>query len=129
MKALITLVLILGLYLLGKAVFEKFQADQQKSNPQQEIKAKVLEGLPPQFEPSLEAAQAQGAPALRDWLRKYGQYASDPRLADIQLDYVVLVSRSDPVEARQLFRAVKHRTPKTSPVYNRIERLDPTYGK
>lgn len=129
MKALITLVLIVGLYLLGKAMFEGYQAQERKKNPQQQnTTAKVLDGLPSQFEDSLAAAQAQGAPALKAWLAKYGQYARDPRLAEIQLDYVVLVSRTNPTEARQFFQAVKQRTPKTSPLYERVKRLEPTYG-
>ena len=129
MKALITLVLIVGLYLLGKAMFEGYQAQERKKNPQlQNATPNVLEGLPSQFEESLAAAQAQGAPALKAWLAKYGQYARDPRLAQIQLDYVVLVSRTNPAEARQFFQAVKQRTPKTSPLYERVKRLEPTYG-
>jgi hypothetical protein len=129
MKALITLVLIIGLYLLGKAMFEGYQAQERKKNPQQnEAEANVLEGLPPQFEPSLEAAQSQGAPALKEWLHKYGQFARDPRLANIELNYVVLVSRSDPAEAKRIFQAVKGRTPKSSPVYERVKRLESTYG-
>jgi hypothetical protein len=128
MKALIILVLIVGIYFLGKVISDKYQENQRKANPPQETKANVMEGLPPQFEESLAAAQAQGAPALKAWLQKYGQYAQDPRLADIQLDYVVLLSRSNPAEARQLFQAVKRRTPKTSPVYQRVKRLEKTYG-
>jgi hypothetical protein len=133
MKALITLALIVGLYLLGKAMFEGYQAQERRKNPQQQNTgagpaASVLEGLPPQFEESLAAAQAQGAPALKAWLGKYGQFARDPRLADIQLDYVVLVSRTNPAEAKQFFRAVQSRTPKTSRVYERVKRLEPTFG-
>jgi hypothetical protein len=52
----------------------------------------------------------------------------DPRLAEIELNYVVLVSRTNPSEAKQVFQAVKKRTPKTSPLYDRIKRLDATYG-
>ena len=129
MKALITLALMIGLYLLGKTMFEGYQAQERKKNPQQQnATANVLEGLPPQFEASLATAQAQGAPALKAWLAKYGQYARDPRLAEIQLDYVVLVSRTNPAEAKQFFQAVKQRTSKTSPLYERVKRLEPTYG-
>ena len=129
MKALITLALIIGLYLLGKAIVDGYQAQERKKNPQQQKTATVLEGLPPQFEESLAAAQGQGAPGLKAWLQKYGRYASDPRLADIQLDYVVLVSRTDPSEAKRFFQAVRSRTPKTSPVHQRVKRLEPTYGQ
>ena len=129
MKVLITLVLIIGLYLLGKGMFEGYKEHERQKDPKQQNISNVLEGLPPQFEESLAAAQAQGAPALKAWLQKYGQYARDPRLAEIQLDYVVLVSRTNPAEAKQFFQAVKNRTPKTSPVYERVKRLEPTYGQ
>jgi hypothetical protein len=113
---------------LCKSVFDQYKAKQQ-ANSGQNATASVLEGVPPQFEQSLQIAQSQGAPALRAWLQQYGRYASDPRLAEIQLDYIVLISRSNPAEAKQLFQAVKNRTPKSSPVYDRIKRLEATYGK
>lgn len=127
MKALITLALIIGLYLFGKSIMDQYQAKQDKNNPGKNA-PKVLDGLPPQFEDSLQTAQTKGASALKDWLQKYGQYAQDPRLAEIQLNYVVLLSRSNPAEARKLFQAVKRRTPKTSPVYERVRKLESTYG-
>ena len=129
MKVLITLVLIIGLYLLGKGMFEGYQKQERAKDPKQQNTSNVLEGLPPQFEESLAVAQAQGAPALKAWLQKYGHYARDPRLAEIQLDYVVLVSRTNPAEAKQFFQAVKNRTSKTSPLYDRVKRLEPTYGQ
>src|SRR3954466_13893553 len=87
-----------------------------------------LEGMPPNFEPTPRAAQAQGAHALKAWLERYAPYIQDPKLAAIQLDYVVLVSRSDPAEAKRFCQAVKRRIPKNSPVYQRIQRLDSTFG-
>ena len=128
MKALITLVLIFGLYLLSKSISTQYKAKQQKENPTKAAPANVLEGLPEQFEASLQEAQSQGAPALKAWLQKYRRYVRDPRLAEIELAYVVLVSRTNPAEAKQVFRSVKQRTPKTSPVYERVKRLDSTYG-
>lgn len=126
LKTLITLALIIGVYLVGKSILGEYKAKQQReSAPAAPL---VMEGLPPELEASLQAAQSQGAPALRDWLEKYGQHARDPRLAEIQLTYVVLVSRTDPAEAKRLFQAVKRRTPKSSPVYEKIQRLDSTYG-
>ena len=132
MKALITLALIAGLYLFGKAIFDQYKAKQQK----EEAAAKAatgpvggLEGMPSNFEPSLQAAQAQGATALKAWLDRYSSYVHDPRLAAIQLDYVVLVSRSNPAEAKRVFQHVKQRVPKSSPVYERVKRLDTTYGQ
>jgi hypothetical protein len=52
---------------------------------------------------------------------------SDPRLAAIELDYIVLIGSTNPQEARRLFTAVKQRTPPNSPIYERVKRLEKTY--
>ena len=52
---------------------------------------------------------------------------SDPRLAAIELDYIVLISSTNPQESRRLFSLVKQRTPTNSPVYPRVKRLEKTY--
>jgi hypothetical protein len=114
MKALIILVMAFAVYWVGKSVFDQYKAK--------------LDGLPPQFEASLQHAESQGAPALKTWLQRNRKYVRDPRLAEIELNYVVLVSRMNPAEAKQVFQSVKKRTPKTSPLYDRIKRLDATYG-
>jgi hypothetical protein len=132
MKALITLALIVGVYLFGKAIFDQYKAKQQKEEAAAKgvyVPADGLEGMPANFEASLQAAQAQGAPALKAWLERYASHIQDPKLAAIQLDYVVLLSRSDPAEAKRIFLAVKQRVPKNSPVYERVKRLDVTYGR
>jgi len=129
MKALITLVLVFAVYWVGKSVFDQYKAKQAKDNPPAEAqKSTQLDGLPAQFEASLQHAESQGAPALKAWLQRNRKYVRDPRLAEIELNYVVLVSRTNPSEAKQVFQAVKKRTPKTSPLYDRIKRLDATYG-
>jgi hypothetical protein len=51
----------------------------------------------------------------------------DPRLAWIELDYVVMLSPSDPVEAKKLFAQIKKRTPADSPIMPRIRSLEKTY--
>jgi hypothetical protein len=132
MKALITLALIVGIYLFGKSIFDQYKAKQQKEEAAAKgayTPADGLEGMPANFEPSLQAAQAQGAQALKMWLERYASHIQDPKLAAIQLDYVVLLSRSDPAEAKRIFRLVKQRVPKNSPIYERVKRLDATYGQ
>ena len=126
MKALITLGLIVAVYLLCKGIINQYEAKQQRMN--EPPKPAVLDGLPLEYEASLAEAQSRGATALREWLTKYGHNARDPRLAEIQLDYVVLLSRSNPTEAKQLFNAIRRRTPKSSPLNDRIKRLEPAYG-
>lgn len=128
MKALITLVLIAGLYLLGKSIMTQYKAKQAKESPDQPAVVTQLEGVPPHLEQSLQNASAAGAPALKTWLQHNRKYCRDPRLAQIELDYVVLVSRTNPAEAKQVFQSVKRRTPKTSPVYERVQKLNATYG-
>ncbi len=132
MKALITFLLVAGIYLFGKSIYDQYKVKQHK----EEAAAKAatgpadgLEGMPSNFEPSLQAAQAQGAPALRAWIERYGSHIQDPKLAAIQLDYVVLVSRSNPAEAKRIFQAVKPRIQKGSPLFDRVKRLDETYGQ
>jgi len=87
----------------------------------------TLTGLPANLESSLQAAQKQGAAGLKNWLKRYRPYVSDPRLAAIELDYLVLISSTAPQEARQIFASVKQRTPTNSPVYPRIKQLEKTY--
>lgn len=133
MKALITLALLFGIYFFGKSIYQQAKVKQA----QEEAAAKGepagpadgLEGMPPQFQASYDAAAAQGATALKTWLDRYRSHIRDPKLAAIELDYVVLVSRSNPNEAKRVFRAVKARVPPTSPVYERVKRLDATYGR
>jgi len=128
MKALITIVLILGLYWVGRSISNQYKAKQAKENPVQAASAAQLEGMPSQLEASLQAAEAKGAPILKAWLQHNRKYIRDPRLAEIELNYVVLVSRTNPQEAKQVFQSVKRRTPKNSPVYERVKRLEATYG-
>ena len=104
MKALITIVLILGLYWVGRSISNQYKAKQAKENPVQAAPAAQLEGMPSQLEASLQAAESKGAPILKAWLQHNRKYIRDPRLAEIELNYVVLVSRTNPQEAKQVFQ-------------------------
>jgi hypothetical protein len=86
-----------------------------------------LPGLPPYLEASLTAAQSQGVEALGKWLVTWGKHVQDPRLAWIELDYVVLLNLKDHKAARQKFLEVQARVPPGSPVYERIQKLAPAY--
>src|SRR5437667_5813413 len=75
---------------------DKFLLENEGTEDKTKPKAPaVLPGLPPNFEASLEAAQKEGAPGLKRWLDRYRSYVQDPRLASIELDYVVLVANSN----------------------------------
>jgi hypothetical protein len=111
--------------------------NEQETQKKQEAAAKVigdnLPGMPyeyetrQQMEKSLKIAESQGATAMRNWLKAYGDKVKDPRKAWIELDYCQLVAREDTPEAKRVFAEVKARTTKTSPVWPRIEQMSRTY--
>ena len=84
-------------------------------------------GMPPALESSLAAAKTKGASEFKKWLRQYRRYVQEPRLSEIELDYVVMAGRSDPAEARRVFANVRKRNGKSSPLADRIQRLSKTY--
>ncbi len=131
MKFIINVVLLIAaLYAANWAYnyWEDFKAhhptDGEQASPEQ---SKNLPGLPPAYEASLAAAKEHGAVGLAEWLRRYRSAAADPRLAEIELDYVVLLNQSNPMEARRIFATVKQRTPTNSPIYPRVKQLARAY--
>ena len=131
MTKLITILIILVVIWVGRQIYinweqvrgEKAAAGEQVAvaNPQQ------LEGMPPQLEASLQAAERAGAAGLRSWLNTHGRMVRDPRRAWIELDCCVMLALDNPAEAKRLFAAIKQRTPASSPVYPRIKQLERTY--
>jgi hypothetical protein len=105
----------------------KNEEESEKKAAATALQPTTLPGMPYQLQPMLEAAQKQGVNGLRNWLKVYGSKIEDPRKAWIQLDYVELVSREDPAEAKRIFADVKSRTPKTSLIMPRIKKLEKTY--
>ncbi len=87
-----------------------------------------LPGLPPYLETSLAQAQTEGVEALGKWLKTWGRQVQDPRLAWIELDYVVLLNLKDRRAAIEKFNEVKARVPTDSPVHERILKLQPAYA-
>jgi hypothetical protein len=88
-----------------------------------------LPGLPSYLEASLAAAQSQGVEALGKWLDTWAKHVQDPRLAWIELDYVVLLNLKDHKAARQKFLETQARIPPGSPIYERIQKLAPAYER
>ena len=110
--------------------YDEVQRNEESARRQEAATAVIpanLPGVPYGLESSLEAAQTGGGEVLGNWLKTYGPSLQDPRKAWIELDYVLLLSRENPAEARRLFAAVKQRTPESSPVYSRIKKLEKTY--
>jgi hypothetical protein len=132
-KALIIITIIVAVALGGWQLFEYWEKIQnEKETKQKEAAASVvnpdaLPGLPQGWDSSLKAAEQGGAGALGNWLKTYGRGVQDPRKAWIELDYVLMITRDNPQEAKRLFAEVRDRTPPTSPVWPRIHDLEKSY--
>lgn len=87
----------------------------------------AIPGLPASLEPSLARAKQQGPAALKIWLDRNRHLVQDPRLADIELDYILLLGARNFTEAKALFAKVRARTPATSPIYPRVQQLQRHY--
>ena len=137
MRQFLALLLIIGAIWGGKQLFNYWETVKAKKETEDRggapppasapAASAVLPGLPANLDASLQAAQKQGVAGLKNWLNLYRSYVSDPRLAAIELDYIVLISSTNPQEARRLYAVVKQRTPTNSPVYPRIKQLERTY--
>ena len=132
MKILIILLLIIGVVLgIQKLIthYDSVKSRQEvgKTRETQVVAPATMPGLPASMEASLASAKSQGRLALKQWLKDYRSYITDPRLADIELDLVVLTGGQNFQEAKKLFHAVKARTPTNSPVYPRIQQLERNY--
>jgi hypothetical protein len=134
MTRLISILLVLAAVWVGFKLFHYWQTVRdEKEDAERKAAAAIiksgeqLSGMPYQLEGSLRTATENGAIGLRNWLSAYAGSVQDPRLAWIELDYCVMASRSHPAEAKQVFAAVKERTPTNSPVYYRIRQLEKTF--
>ncbi len=134
MKQLFTILIILGVFYGLKELLFRFETIQKREGASESAtaeparpRAAALPGLPPSLEGPHQTAEKLGPEGLKNFLIAYRPSIRDPKLADIELDYVILVSRHDPAEARRVFKAVKDRTPTFSPIYPRIRSLEKTY--
>lgn len=133
LKAIITIAIAFALYWLGKSVFTEYKTKEENAREAEAreeagLGSDGLAGMHRSLEPSLNAAASRGPEALKDWLDRYGPRVRDPKLADIQLDYAVMLARQDPAQASRLYHAVKRRVPENSPIYPRVKRLEATFG-
>jgi hypothetical protein len=116
-------------------VWEKYSTEKDLQEQQAAAVANVvpeqLPGMPvgweENFQKANDAAKNGDVRALHDWLKAHGQQVDDPRRAWIELDYMVMISKTDPQEAKAIFDSVKDRTPQDSLVYPRIKQLEKTY--
>jgi hypothetical protein len=127
MKPFIIIFIVVGIAFGGWKIWDYWKTKEAEEMGSGGSRPEQLGGLPYQLEDSLTKAQAGGVKTLKAWLDTYGKAVQDPRLASIQLDYVLLIGRENPVEARRIFAEVKKRTPSSSPVYPRVKQLELTY--
>ncbi len=131
MKALISLV-VLGLIALGfYKAWEAWELKQTSAEVEKNatINPARLQGMDFKIEPMYREAQSKGAYGLRDFIDRYKgtQFLEDPKLAWIELDYALLLSVSDPPEARKVFNRVRARINSGSPVYARMKSLEKSF--
>jgi hypothetical protein len=136
MKALITIFIILAavyVFLKIVGVYDRSVNPQSApvhtaaAAPGTAVSGESLPGLPAYLEASLAQAQREGPEALGKWLKTWSRQVQDPRLAWIELDYVVLLNLQSHREARERFLQVAGRIPPESPVAERIRKLAPAY--
>ena len=132
-KGLIVIAIVVVVALGGWQMFEywdKVQNDkltEEKNAASAVVNPDSLGGLPYALNDSLKAAQQKGATALGNWLKAYGANVQDPRKAWIQLDYVLLITRDNPQEAKRVFSEVRDRLAPSSPVWPRLHELEKSY--
>ena len=131
-KILTILILVAGIYCgyhlylyWGKVKVGEDLVKQE--TPAEEIHPENLPGMPERLAGSYQVAQRQGPATLARWLTAYCNQVQDPRRAWIELDYCAMIARDDPAEARRIFALVKDRTPPSSPLWPRIQKLEKSY--
>jgi hypothetical protein len=130
MKVLISILIVIGVVLVGVKLFNYWEDVGTEKIAQQKaatVSPTSLAGLPQKLEASLQQAQQAGARDLKKWLEAHRREVQDPRLAWIELDYVVLMARENPVEAKRVFAEIRERIGSDSPVYQRVKDLEKTY--
>ena len=133
MKALIAILIIVVFVFCGWKLFSYYQQVEADTNAKQKVEAGAnirpedLSGLPNGLYTSLQAAQGNGSTGLRDWLKAYGAQVQDPRKAWIEMDCSLALLRTDPNDAKRIFKAMKERTSTNSPVYPRIRQLEKSF--
>jgi hypothetical protein len=129
-KPLISILIILGVIWVGLQLFHYWEdvgGEKPAAPHTTTVSPGQLPGLPSKLEGSLQQAQQGGARELKNWLNAHRSEVQDPRLAWIELDYVVLLGRENPLEAKKLFAEIRDRIGTDSPVYKRVKDLEKTY--
>jgi hypothetical protein len=134
LRLIIIALIVYGVFYVGSSMMGKYkQIDKDGSTETSPAKVAPaqpadLDGMPPQLQASLDAAEAQGPAALKRWLETHRKYCRDPKLGDIEIDLAVALMRQNTVEAKKVFANVKARTPPSSPLQPRIKSLSKTFN-
>jgi hypothetical protein len=133
MTKLISVFLIVLALFVGYRIFvywEKVDSEEDIRQAEEAKRRNVdpngLTGLPWDLTQSYNQVKDDPA-ALRRWLKGNQERIKDPRLSWIQLDFVELIGRDSPNEAREIFNSVKPRIATNSPIYPRIQKLEKTF--
>ena len=133
MTKLITVFLIVLAVFVGYRIWVYYEkvADEQDLREAEEAKRRIVDpngltGLSWELTESYNQSKSDPA-ALRKWLKATKGQVHDPRLAWIQLDFVEMIGRDSPNEAREVFNSVKPRIATNSPIYPRVQKLEKTF--
>ena len=135
MKVLISILIILGVIFSawkGYDYWDRVNTEKDKSERRAsgaDIVPNDLPGMPYQLMEKYRNASQNGPAAMKAFLDTFGKAPSfqDPRKAWIELDYIVAITSSEPIEAKKRFAAVKERVSTNSQIYFRIRSLEKTY--
>ncbi|MEY4388273.1 MAG: hypothetical protein RLY20_3556 [Verrucomicrobiota bacterium] len=124
----ILVVLFCGWKLVG--YYQKVTEENEKQAKQEsgaDFRPENLTGMNWNLQPSLEAATKNGGTAMRDWLKTFGGQIQDPKKAWVEMDCSLALLRTDPNDAKRIFKGVKDRTATNSPIYFRVRQLEKTF--
>ena len=132
MKGLIAVLIVVAVIFGGWKLWDYWDTvNQQKEMAEKvpDLSEEQMGRMSNELEKTLADARKQGPSAVKTWLDRFQKSPKIPedRLAWIKLDYVLMVSQSDPLEAKRVFAEVKEKTPSTSRVQPRIKKLQKTY--
>ena len=130
MRQLLAVVLVVAAIWVGLRFVNFAKSEVAKSERPDTVQRYApgkLPGLPAELEASLAAAQGEGANSFRRWMAQHRSEIADPRLTEIELDFVVLTGRTSAAEARGVLNLIKQRIKPDHPQYKRFQQLDEAY--
>lgn len=130
MRQVLTVLLVLGAIWAGLRFLNFAKTEVAKServDTAQRYAPGKLPGLPAGLEESLATAQREGANAFRRWMAQHRVEIAEPRLTEIELDFVVLTGRTSGTEARGVLNLIKKRIKPDHPQHKRFQQLDEAY--